>query len=128
MTEYNPYQPPSSAAYPPPQPAQQPSPAGALRPSYPPIYSTPREHPQGTTVLVLGILGLMVGLCGPAAWWMGNKALREIRSSGVVYANEQQIVVGRILGIAASILLMISVVFIVVLIGILAITAAMGSA
>ena len=33
------------------------------------------EHPQGTTILVLGILSIVVcGLLAPVAWGMGNKA------------------------------------------------------
>ena len=39
------------------------------------------QHPQGTTILVLGILSLVVcGILGPFAWSMGNKALREINA------------------------------------------------
>jgi uncharacterized BrkB/YihY/UPF0761 family membrane protein len=84
----------------------------------------PREHPQGTTVLVLGILGFFVaGVCAPFAWYLGSKALREIRTSGVRYSNEQSIVVGRILGIIMTILLLAAIVFAVVFVVIISIAA-----
>lgn len=89
---------------------------------YPQAYGQPYppmapEHPQGTTVLVLGILGVFVaGLCAPFAWYMGNQALKESRARGVVYSNQQSIVVGRILGMVMTILMILAVV-----IGVLAI-------
>lgn len=86
-----------------------------------PYPMVPREHPQGTTILVLGILGFFVaGVCAPFAWYLGNKALKESRATGVVYANQQSIVVGRILGIVMTILMILAVVifiaFLVVLV------------
>ena len=88
----------------------------------------PIEHPQGTTVLVLGILGVFVaGVCAPFAWYLGSKALKEIRTSGVRYANEQNIVVGRVLGIIMTILLAIMLVFMLVFVVILVITAVVAS-
>ena len=54
-------------------------------PPPPPAYQAPYsgyggyEHPQGTTILVLGILSLVVcQLLGPVAWVMGNNAIAEI--------------------------------------------------
>ncbi|MBA3528302.1 MAG: DUF4190 domain-containing protein [Propionibacteriaceae bacterium] len=85
----------------------------------------PREHPQGTTILVLGILGFFVGICAPFAWYLGSKALTEIRASGVSYSNEQTIVVGRILGIIVTILAILSVVFVIIVI-IIIITTSVG--
>ena len=75
-------------------------------------YPSPLQpHPQGTVVLVLGILGLVVGLCAPFAWYFGSKAQKEIQASGVHYSNEDQIKIGRILGIVITILLLIGIVF-----------------
>jgi uncharacterized membrane protein YjgN (DUF898 family) len=80
-----------------------------------PYPMVPREHPQGTTVLVLGILGFFVaGICAPFAWYIGSKALKEIRASGIRYSNEQNIVVGRILGIIMTVVLLALLVFVVV--------------
>ncbi len=64
------------------------------------------EHPQGTTVLILGILGLVTcQILGPFAWSMGNKALEEIDRDPARYSNRSTINTGRILGMVATILL-----------------------
>jgi hypothetical protein len=78
----------------------------------------PANHPQGTTVLVLGILSLAVcGILGPFAWSMGNKALREIDADpSRTYGNRGQIVAGRICGIIASVFLIIGAVGLVIVI------------
>src|SRR6476661_8285152 len=91
---------------PPPSSGQGPYPAGYGQQPPPPPYGyqqyggmVPANHPQGTTVLVLGILSLAVcGILGPFAWSMGNKALREIDGSGRAYTNRGNIVAGRICG------------------------------
>ena len=71
------------------------------------------EHPDGTTILVLGILSLVVcGILGPFAWNMGNKALREMNANpGVVYRNRGNVTAGRICGMIASILMIVGVAF-----------------
>lgn len=79
-------------------------------------YGQPAEHPQGTTILVLGILGLVC--CGPlgiAAWVMGNKALKEIDSSGRTYSNRGSINAGRICGIIATVLMALAIVAYIIL-------------
>jgi hypothetical protein len=76
-----------------------------------PYPALPQPHPQGTIVLVLGILGFFVTLCAPFAWYFGSKALKEIQASGARYSNEDQIRVGRILGMIISILAIIGIVF-----------------
>jgi hypothetical protein len=104
------YQPPSYPPYGPPPPYGYP----------PPGYG--REHPQGTTVLVLGILSLVIcGLIGPFAWSMGNRVLAEIDAAPPGYfSNRGQVSAGRICGIVASILLVVAVVFFVLFLGIFA--------
>lgn len=63
-------------------------------------YGAPQPHPQGTTVLVLGILGLVVCFIpGIVGLVLGNRALKEIDANPAAYNNRQNIVVGRILGI-----------------------------
>ena len=53
-------------------------------------------------MLVLGILSLVIcPLTGIFAITVGNRALREIDAQPALYANRQQIAVGRILGIVA---------------------------
>ncbi|GAA4082207.1 DUF4190 domain-containing protein [Nonomuraea sp. NPDC050663] len=80
-----------------------------------PQYGGPLTHPQGTTILVLGILSLVVcGLLGPFAWNMGNKALREIDSSGQIYENRGMVQAGKICGMIATILWGVMIVFYVI--------------
>ncbi|MGC4110673.1 MAG: DUF4190 domain-containing protein [Nocardioides sp.] len=68
------------------------------------------NHPQATTVLVLGILGIVVcGLVGPFAWSMGNGVVREIDASGGQWGGRTEANVGRVLGIVATCLLVLSV-------------------
>lgn len=87
-----------------------------------------REHPEGTKVLVLGILSLVIcGLIGPFAWVSGNRVLKEIDSSGGGYTNRGAVNAGRICGIVGSILLIVGLVLGVVF-GILAATTSDSSA
>ncbi len=58
--------------------------------------------------MVLGILGIPTAICAPIAWVMGSKAKKEIARSGVHYSNEQNINIGRILGIVFSIIYAVS--------------------
>jgi hypothetical protein len=78
------------------------------QPQFP--YGPPvRDHPQATTILVLGILSLVVcGVLGPFAWSMGNRALREIDASQGTQAplgGRSSVNAGRICGMIATILL-----------------------
>lgn len=79
---------------------------GYLQPGYgQPYGSVPQPHPQGTTVLVLGILGLVVCfIAGIVAVVMGNRALKEIDANPSAYNNRQSVVIGRILGIISIVL------------------------
>lgn len=82
------------------------------------------EASQATTVLVLGILGLVTsGVLGPFAWSMGNKELAAIDSGRRAPENRGTANAGRILGIIGSILLIIGVVAITVLFVLMAIGA-----
>lgn len=63
------------------------------------------KHPQTTTVLILGILSLIVcGVLGPFAWVIGGRALKEIDASPDTWDGRNEINIGRILGIVATIL------------------------
>lgn len=66
-------------------------------------YAPTQEHPQGTLILILGILGFFTGICGLIAWILGSKAQKEIASSGASYSNEGNIKIGKILGIITTI-------------------------
>jgi hypothetical protein len=64
------------------------------------------EHPDATTILVLGILSLVVcGLLGPFAWVKGNNALAEIDRNPAAYTNRGTVQAGRICGIVGTCLL-----------------------
>lgn len=82
-------------------------------------YGYAREHPDGTTVLVLGILSLAVcGLLGPFAWAKGNTVLAEIDRAPYAYTNRSSVVTGRICGMVATGLLVVSaLIFFIVLVG-----------
>jgi hypothetical protein len=89
------------------------SPYGQAPYGAPPGYGVPygygppqQEHPQGTTVLILGILGIVAcQILGPFAWVLGNRALAEIDANPAMYSNRGLVVAGRICGIVGSVLL-----------------------
>ena len=63
----------------------------------------PPKHPQTTTVLVLGILGLVAcQVVAPIAWYMGNNALKEIDADPSRYSGRSEINTGKILGIVGT--------------------------
>ncbi len=71
-----------------------------------------QEDSQATTILVLGILGLV--LCqflGPFAWVMGNKELAAIDAGTRPPENRGTAQAGKILGIISTVMLAIGVVF-----------------
>jgi hypothetical protein len=69
------------------------------------------EHPQGTTVLILGVLGIVAcQIVAPFAWVMGNKALEEIDRDPLRYSNRSNVNLGRILGMVGSIILGLGIV------------------
>lgn len=86
-------------------------------------YGVLPEHPQGTAVLVLGIVGLFVTICAPIAWYLGRKAQKEMAASGVRYSNEQNIAIGKVLGMVVSILAMVGIVIAVIIMVIVVIAA-----
>lgn len=79
-----------------------------------PYGAPPQNHPQTTTILVLGILGLVLcQVLGPFAWVMGNRAVREIDASGGQLGGRDTVNIGRILGIIATALLVLGVLVLV---------------
>jgi hypothetical protein len=81
-------------------------------PNYGPSYygPPPQTHPNGTAILVMGILSLVIcSILGPFAWSMGNKALREIDNSGYVYENRGMVQAGRVCGIVSTCLFLGSI-------------------
>lgn len=82
---------------------------------------------RGTLILVLGILGLVI--CGPlgiAAWIMGNGDLKEIDAGAMDASGRSLTNAGRICGMIATILLIISVVVLIAIFGLGLLGAASG--
>ena len=89
-------------SYPPPPPP----------PAQGPGYGYVPDHPRATLALVLGILSLL--LCqflGPVAWIIGGGAVREIDASGGTLGGRGSANAGRILGIIATVLLVLGILF-----------------
>lgn len=97
-----------------PPPVYQPQPYAQ---PYPYSYLTKPEHPNSTTIGVLGLASLVVGLTAPIAWYMGSKAKREI-ANGAPYTFGGLAAAGYIIGIIWS-----SLMIFFVLLGILGILA-----
>lgn len=84
------------------------------RPTYGYHYPT-----RGTTILVLGILSLVVcSIMGPIAWIMGNEDLRQIDAGNASPEERGTIVAGRICGIIATVLMILSLFFILFIFGV----------
>jgi len=78
-------------------------------PPPPPPYGAP-DHPRATTILVLGIVGLVLcQVLGPVAWSMGARTLREIDESQGRFGGREIVNVGRILGILGTVFLVIGI-------------------
>jgi hypothetical protein len=88
--------------------------------------STPsggQEPHRGTMILVLGILALVVGgvglILGPIAWIMGNNDMKKIRAGQMDPTGEQTTSIGRILGMVATILNIVSCCIVIAVWGVL---------
>jgi len=84
----------------------------------------PPEHPKATTVLVLGILGLVVcGIASPFAWIMGKRTVDEIDASNGHLGGRGSAQAGYVMGIIGSIFLGLAVLAIVGLVVLLIVLA-----
>jgi len=113
-----PQQPPTQGPYPA-NYGQQPPPPPAGYTAYNPQGgggANYRTYPQGTTILVLGILSFFCFgiVLGTIAAIMGTKALREIDSDpSTTYTNRGQVNAGRICGIIGAVISLVGLVVIV---------------
>jgi hypothetical protein len=67
----------------------------------------PQEHPQGTLILIFGIVGIFISLFAAIAWYLGANAMKEIRATGIRYSNESNIDTGRLLGKIVTIIALV---------------------
>lgn len=85
----------------------------------------PNQYPeasQATTILVLGILGVIVcGVLAPIAWVMGNTELEAIDSGRRPPENRGTANAGRILGIIGTVLLVVGIIVLIIVFGIVGI-------
>ena len=66
---------------------------------------------RGTLILVLGILSLVaIQILGPVAWILGNADLKEMRAGRMDPSGESQTNIGRVLGMIATLLMVVSLV------------------
>ena len=104
-----------------------PMPYGAFAPP-------PPNHPQATTSMVLGIIGL-VGIllvCGltlflsPFAWALGRNALKEIEASQGRLGGHSQARAGMIMGIIGTILLVLAIIGVILFVVLVVATSSTG--
>lgn len=93
---------------------------GVPQPGYgatPPGYGYPQEHPQASTVQILGIVGIFVGICSFIAWYMGAQAKKEIEA-GAPYqwggALKTGYLLGKVFSIIAICLIALYLIFVIV--------------
>jgi hypothetical protein len=123
---YDPNQPPGEQPWSGDQGQQPPhgqQPPGGFA-SYPPPYAPPvqggygqqpENHPNATTALVLGIVGIICcSLTAPFAWVMGKKAMDEIDASGGRIGGRGSAQAGYVLGIVGTILLVLAIVVVAI--------------
>jgi hypothetical protein len=96
------------------QPGQPPYGAPQYSQGYGPMAP---DHPQATTVLILGILGIVVcGVLAPFAWVMGNRVVAEIDASNGAIGGRGNAQAGRICGIIGTALIGIGLAFGVIIV------------
>lgn len=81
----------------------------------PPVYredngsSVVPSHPKATSVLILGILGIICcGFLSPAAWIMASSAYKGVNLGQ--YAESKSLKIGRILGVSGTVLFLVWIV------------------
>ncbi|WP_040838784.1 DUF4190 domain-containing protein [Nocardia brevicatena] len=82
---------------------------------YPAYGPPPPDHPQATTVLILGLLGVVFcQLVAPFAWVMGKRALNEIDASGGTVGGRNSVMAGYVCGIIGTVFIVLAVIGVIV--------------
>jgi hypothetical protein len=77
-----------------------------------------QDHPRATTSLVLGILGVVLcQVLAPFAWSIGKSTVTEIDASGGALGGRGVAQAGYVLGIVGTVMLALAILWVVVLIG-----------
>jgi Domain of unknown function (DUF4190) len=83
----------------------------------PPGYGYAPDHPRATTSLVLGIVALVLcQILGPVAWIVGGNAVKEIDASNGALGGRGSANAGKILGIIATVFLVLAVIGLILLV------------
>ena len=76
------------------------------------------EQSKATTVLVLGILGIVIcSILATIAWYMGNEEVRAIDAGRRDPTNRRTANAGRILGIVGTVLMGLGIILLFFLLG-----------
>ena len=79
----------------------------------PPAPPSSKGSSRATTALILGILGFVCcQLCAPFAWYMGNQEVKAIKAGTAPAAGQGLAMAGMILGIIGSVLLILTLVWV----------------
>ena len=90
--------------------------AGVTLPAMPQTYLKPH---RGTTVLVLGIIGLVACfICGIIAWVMGNADLREMDAGVMDPSGRDMTNAGKVCGMIATLLVLAGLLFYCLFLGV----------
>ena len=102
-------QPPMAAGYRPYEPLRDPAPAPMV-PAYPqhyPMAASLPDHPNAVPTLVLAILGFIVGLTFPIAWYLGAKGTSDIKRQPGRWRPSPMMTVGMVIGIIGTVLMVL---------------------
>ncbi|WP_296139335.1 hypothetical protein [uncultured Tessaracoccus sp.] len=99
---------PSPVGYAGPLPVHEPVPHA---PS--PVAGQLPDHPDATSVVVLGAVGMVVGVTGFIGWYLSSRAKREIEA-GAPYHYGGTLQIGRVLSIITSVLCLLWIAGVVV--------------
>lgn len=90
--------------------------------------ATDKASSRATTSLVLGIVGfLCCQLCSPFAWYMGAQELKAIKAGASSQASQGFAMAGMVLGIIGSVLMLLTLLWVVFFGGMAMLSAIAGS-
>lgn len=106
-------QPPVSYGAGPFEPARE-QPSNQLAPVYYVHSPQPVDHPNAIPALVLGVLGFVVGVTFPIAWYLGAKGNADVKREPQRYRSNAAMTIGMVLGIIGTVFMALGVLLFVV--------------